>query len=140
MTLASIDVAEFGARVDNFNSWSTRMMDMLPTYQSYYVSAAQRAQWMTAIPYYVDLYDLAYQLLDESGITDTTLRTLTTQLQSDVLAYVVDFAGGPKMDDCGGITLYWAGDNAWHWDGEAYLDTQSAADTGWGDFLAALNA
>ncbi len=140
MTLASIDVAEFGARMGNFNNWSARMMDMLPTYQSYYENAVQKSHAMTAIPYFVDLYDLAYNLLDQSGITDATLRSLTTQLQSDVLAYVVDFAGGPKMDDCGGITLYWAADNDWGWYGADYLDTQFAADTGWGDFLTELHA
>ncbi len=140
MTLASIDVAEFGARMGNFNNWSARMLEMLPTYQSDYESAAQRAHWMTSYPCFVDLYDLAYHLLDDSDITDATLRSLTAQVQADVLAYVADFAGGPKMDDCGGITLYWADGTDWNWDGEAYRDTQFATDTGWGDFLGAINA
>ena len=140
MCLASIDVAEFGARMGNFNSWSARMMDMLPSYQSYYESAVQKSHAMTAIPYFVDLYDLAYNLLDQSGITDATLRSLTTQIQSDVLTYVADYWGGPKMDDCGGITLYWAADNDWDWYGADYLDTQFAIDTGWGDFLTELHA
>lgn len=140
MTLAAIDIAEFGARIGNFNNWSARMLEMLPTYESDYESAAQKAHWMTAYPYYIDLYDLAYHLLDESGITDATLRSLTTQVRADVLAYVTDFSGGPKMDDCGGVTLYWAASNDWGWYGADYLDTQFAADTGWGDFLTALNA
>jgi len=88
----------------------------------------------------VDMYDLAYHLLDQSGITDTTLRSLTTQVRADVTAYVADFWGGPKMGDCGGITLFWADSNAWYWYGADYLDTQFAADTGWGDFLTALYA
>ena len=140
MTLASIDIAEFGARMGNFNSWSARMMDMLPTYESYYLNAVQKSHAMTAIPYFVDMYDLAYHLLDQSGITDTTLRSLTTQVRADVTAYVADFWGGPKMGDCGGITLFWADSNAWYWYGADYLDTQFAADTGWGDFLTALYA
>ena len=140
MCLASIDVAEFGARMGNFNNWSARMMDMLPSYQSYYETAVQKSHAMTAIPYFVDLYDLAYNLLDQSGITDATLRSLTTQIQSDVLTYVADYWGGPKMDDCGGITLYWAADNDWGWYGADYLDTQFAIDTGWGDFLTELHA
>jgi hypothetical protein len=140
MTLASIDIAEFGARMGNFNSWSARMMDMLPTYESYYANAVQKSHAMTAIPYFVDMYDLAYHLLDQSGITDTTLRSLTTQVRADVTAYVADFWGGPKMGDCGGITLFWADSNAWYWYGADYLDTQFAADTGWGDFLTALYA
>ena len=140
MTLASIDIAEFGARMGNFNSWSARMMDMLPTYESYYANAVQKSHAMTAIPYFVDMYDLAYHLLDQSGITDTTLRSLTTQVRADVTAYVADFWGGPKMGDCGGITLFWADSNAWYWYGADYLDTQFAADTEWGDFLTALYA
>jgi hypothetical protein len=140
MTLASIDIAEFAARMANFNDWSARMMDMLPSYQSYYESAVQRSHAMTAIPYFVDLYDLAYNLLDQSGITDAALRSLTTTVRADVQAYAVDFWGGPKMDDCGGVTLFWAADNDWYWYGADYLDTQFAADTGWGDFLVELNA
>jgi hypothetical protein len=140
MALASIDIAEFGARMGNFNNWSARMMDMLPTYESYYANAVQKSHAMTAIPYYVDMYDLAYHLLDESGITDATLISLTTQVRADVTAYVADFWGGPKMGDCGGITLFWADSNAWDWYGADYLDTQFAADTGWGDFLTALYA
>ena len=140
MALASIDIAEFGARMGNLNSWSARMMDMLPTYENYYLNAVQKSHAMTAIPYYVDLYDLAYHLLAESSITDATLRSLTTQLRSDVQAYVVDFWGGPKMGDCGGITLFWADSNAWYWYGADYLDTQFADDTGWGDFLEEINA
>lgn len=139
MTLASIDIAEFDARMGNFNSWSAKMMDMLPTYQSYYESAVQKSHAMTAIPYFVDLYDLAYHLLDESGITDTTLRSLTTQVRSDVHEYVADFWGGSKMGDCGGITIFWADANDWGWYGADYLNTQFAADTGWGDFLEAIN-
>jgi hypothetical protein len=140
MTLASIDIAEFAARISNFNDWSARMMDMLPSYQSYYENAVQRSHAMTAIPYFVDLYDLAYHLLDESGITDATLRSLTTQIRTDVQEYVADFWGGPKMDDCGGVTLFWAADNDWGWYGADYLYTQFAVDTGWGDFLLELNA
>ena len=140
MTLASIDIDEFEARIGTLNNWSARMLDMLPSYQSYYENAAQRAHGMTAIPWYVDLYDLTYHLLDESDITDATLRSLTTQVRSDVLAYVADFWGGPKMDDCGGITLYWAGDNDWGWYGADYLDTQFAVDSGWGAFLEELHA
>ena len=140
MTLAAIEIAEFEARMDNFNNWSARMLEMLPTYQSYYENAAQKAHAMTAIPYYIDLYDLAFHLLDEDDITDATLRSLTTQLRTDVTAYVTDFSGGPKMDDCGGVTLYWAGSNDWGWYGADYLDTEFADDTGWGDFLTALNA
>lgn len=140
MTLASIDVAEFGARMGNFNNWSARMMYMLPTYENYYLSAVQRSHAMTAIPYFVDLYDLAYHLLAESGITDETLRSLTTQVRSDVQAYVADFWGGSKMGDCGGITFFWADSNAWSWYGADYLDTQFAVDTGWGDFLETINA
>ncbi|MDH3364702.1 MAG: clostripain-related cysteine peptidase [Thermoplasmata archaeon] len=139
MALASIDIAEFGARMGNFNNWSARMMDMLPTYQSYYENAVQKSHAMTAIPYFVDLYDLAYHLLDQSGITDATLRSLTTQVRSDVQAYVADFWGGPKMGDCGGITLFWADSNDWYWYGADYLETQFAADTSWGDFLEAIN-
>jgi len=140
MTLASIDIAEFDARMSNFNDWSAKMMDMLPTYQSYYENAVQKSHAMTAIPYFVDLYDLAYHLLGESGITDATLRSLTAQVRSDVQAYVADFWGGPKMGDCGGITIFWAGGNDWYWYGTDYLNTQFAADTGWGDFLEELNA
>ena len=140
MTLASIEIAEFEARMGNFNNWSARMLDMLPSYQSYYENAVQKSHAMVAIPYFVDMYDLAYNLLDQSGITDATLRSLTTQVRADVQAYVADFWGGPKMGDCGGITLYWAGDNDWGWYGADYLDTQFAADTGWGDFLTALHA
>lgn len=44
------------------------------------------------------------------------------------------------MDDCGGITLYWAEDNDWGWYGADYLDTQFAAASGWGDFLEELHA
>lgn len=139
MTLASIDIVEFGARMGNFNNWSARMMDMLPTYEDYYLNAVKKSHAMTAIPYYVDLYDLAYHLLDEGSITDATLRSLTTQVRVDVLAYVADFWGGPKMGDCGGITLFWADSSAWGWYGADYLDTQFAADTGWGDFLTALH-
>lgn len=140
MTLASIEIAEFETRMGTLNDWSARMLDMLPSYQDYYENAAQKAHAMTAIPYFVDLYDLAYHILDEDDITDTTLRSLTTQLRSDVLAYVADFWGGPKMDDCGGITLYWAEDNDWGWYGADYLDTQFATDSGWGDFLEELHA
>ncbi|UCE45982.1 MAG: hypothetical protein JSU93_03730 [Methanobacteriota archaeon] len=140
MTLASIEIAEFVARMGTLNDWSARMLDMLPSYQDYYENAAQKAHAMTAIPYFVDLYDLAYHILDEDDITDTTLRSLTTQVRSDVLAYVADFWGGPKMDDCGGITLYWAEDNDWGWYGADYLDTQFATDSGWGDFLEELHA
>ena len=140
MTLASIDIAEFAARMGNFNDWSARMMDMLPSYQSYYESAVQRSHAMTAIPYFVDLYDLAYHLLDQSGITDATLRSLTTTVRADVQAYVADFWGGPKMGDCGGVTLFWAAENDWGWYGADYLYTQFAIDTGWGDFLVELNA
>ncbi len=140
MTLASIDIAEFEARIGNFENWSARMLDMLPSYQNDYEDAVGDSHAMTAIPYYVDMYDLAYHLLDQSGITDTTLRSLTTQVRADVQAYVADFWGGPKMGDCGGITLYWAGSNDWDWYGTDYLGTQFAADTGWGDFLTALHA
>jgi hypothetical protein len=139
MTLASIDIAEFGARMGNFNDWSARMMDMLPAYQDHYESAVQRTHAMTAIPYFVDLYDLAHHLLDEDDITDATLISLTAQVRSDVQAYVADYWGGPKMDDCGGIALFWAGSNDWYWYGADYLETQFAIDTGWGDFLAAIN-
>jgi hypothetical protein len=140
MTLASIDIAEFDARMGNFNSWSARMMDMLPTYQDYYENAVQKSHAMTAIPYFVDLYDLAYHLLDESDITDATLRTLTAQIQSDVQAYVADFWGGPKMGDCGGVTLFWADSGDWYWYGADYLETQFSTDTGWGAFLEEINA
>jgi hypothetical protein len=139
MTLASIDIAEFGARMGNFNDWSARMMDMLPAYQDHYESAVQRTHAMTAIPYFVDLYDLAHHLLDEDDITDATLISLTAQVRSDVQAYVADYWGGPKMDDCGGVALFWAGSNDWYWYGADYLETQFAIDTGWGDFLAAIN-
>lgn len=140
MTLASIDIAEFGARVGNFSNWSAKMLELLPSYQSCYEDAVQRTHAMTSYPYFLDLYDLAYHLLDQEDMADSTLRTLTAQVRSDVQAYVVDFWGGPKMDDCGGITMFWAQDNDWGWYGADYLDTQFAVDTGWGDFLTELNA
>ena len=140
MTLASIDIAEFGARMGTFGNWTAKMLDMLPSYEDYYQDAVQRAHTMTAYPYFVDVFDLAYHLLDEEDITDPTLISLTTQIRTDVQAYVADFWGGPKMDDCGGVTMYWAQDNDWGWYGADYLDTQFASDTGWGDFLTALYA
>jgi len=139
MTLASIDVPQLKATIGTFTTWSARMLYLLPTYKTYYVAAVKATHYMSAIPSFLDLYDLGYHLLGTKGVTDTQLRTATANMQSALQSYMVKFWGGPKMLDCKGISFYWATYNDWYYDEVAYRQIAFAANTGWGNFLDAYN-
>jgi hypothetical protein len=140
MTLASIDLPQLRATIGTFNTWCARMTYLLPTYESYYAAAVKATHYMTAVPAFLDLYDLGYHLLATKGVTDTVLRTATADMQSALLSYLVKFWGGPKMTDCRGTSFYWATYNDWYYDESAYRLTAFGVDTGWADFVDAYHA
>ncbi|MEW5747572.1 MAG: clostripain-related cysteine peptidase [Candidatus Thermoplasmatota archaeon] len=140
MTMASIDIPQLKATIGTFTAWSARMTYLLPTYEAYYAAAVKATHYMTAVPAFLDLYDLGYHLLATKGVTDTQLRTATADMQSSLLSYVVKCWGGPKMADCRGVSFYWATYNDWYYDEGAYRLMAFGADTGWADFIDAYHA
>jgi len=136
MTMAAFDVAQVGATIGTFTAWTTRMNALLPSYKSYYTSALRGGHTMSTT-YYTDMGSYMNRLLVTSGVTDTTLRTATQNVQASMGAFVIKFWGGTTMTDCNGITFYWPNGNTWKTTKAAYMLTAFAVDTGWGNFLNA---
>jgi hypothetical protein len=136
MTMAAFDVAQVGATIGTFTAWTTQMNALLPSYKSYYTSALRGSHTMSTT-YYTDMGSYMNRLLVTSGVTDTTLRTATQNVQASMGAFVIKFWGGTTMTDCNGITFYWPNGNTWKTTKAAYMLTAFAVDTGWGNFLNA---
>ena len=137
-TLSAIDVAGMKASVGTFSTWSAKMLELLPSYKSYYETARKQANKMWGADF-VDLYDYGYHLLGQSGVTDAGLRTATQNMMSSIGPYVVHMWNGSKMTDCGGITFWFGVRSYWTTYSADYVQLNFPIDTGWGNFLTAYN-
>ncbi len=140
VNLAAIDVEGMESAIGTFITWSSKMMELLPTYESKYATALKNAHTMWGTSYFVDLYDYGYTLLITKGVTDVALRAATQNMENTVLTYIVKAWNAAKMTDCKGITLYWGVGSDWSSRQAEYQTLAFSFETGWGSFLAAYNA
>lgn len=139
VNLAAIDVEGMEASIGTFTTWSAKMMELLPTYESKYATALKNAHKMWGTSYFVDTYDYGYTLLNTRGVTDAALRTHTQNMMDAIPPYIVKVWNASKMKDCVGITVYWGTSSDWSGSQADYVTLAFSIDTGWGNFLTAYN-
>lgn len=116
------------------------MYTNLGKYVRNYKTALGNAYCCYATYYTIDLADFGEALLADSKVTDTTLRTATTNMVALVDSATLAVESGWMADSCRGVTLWWGVKSEWKTYSAAYADVAFAVDMNWRAFLAAYNA
>ena len=141
VTLSAVDVAEITNSFSTIDTWTDEMLEHLSQYKRYYAAALRNSYDAFGTSKYVDMADLGDNLLAQSKITDSGLRTaiadMVTLIDDAVLAC---YGHASKAADVRGVTIWWATKGDFSWYGEQYEEEVSfGTDTSWLAFLDAYN-
>jgi len=140
-TLSAIDVGQMSAFTTAFTDMAGAMLANLPQYREDYTHAASASEQMSNTFLYLDLYDFAETLLEDTTVTDLTLRQVLQDLQAIITSMVIAYDNGIVHQECRGVTFYFP---IQEWVGpwtvrEDYLEVEFAQVTGWITFLDAYH-
>jgi hypothetical protein len=140
-TLSAIDVDQMATLTTAFTDMASAMLANLPQYKKDYTHAASASEQMSNTFLYLDLYDFAKTLLEDTTVTDPVLRKALDDIKAIIDSMVVAYDNGIVHSDCHGVTFYFP---IQEWTGpwtvrEDYLQVEFAQVTGWITFLDAYH-
>ncbi|UCE81320.1 MAG: hypothetical protein JSV94_02575 [Methanobacteriota archaeon] len=139
VTLSAVDVTTLTNSFSTIDTWTDEMLEHEGQYAKAYATALRNSYAAWGTTKYVDMADLGDNLLAQSKITDSGLRTaigdMVTLIDDAVLAC---YGHVSKAADARGVTIWWASKGDFSWYGEQYEEEVSfATDTSWLAFLDA---
>lgn len=140
-TLSAVDLTTISNSFGTIDTWTDEMCDHAGEYARSYAAALRKAYSAWGTSKYVDMADLGDNLLAQSKITDSGLRTATADMVTLIDdAVLACYGHASKASDARGVTLWWATKNDLMWYGEQYEEEASfGTDTSWLAFLVEYN-
>jgi len=141
-TLSAIDVSQVSTLTTVFTDMADAMQANLPQYREDYTHAVSASEQMSNTFWYLDLYDFAKTLFEDTTVTDPILRQALQAVQTVIESMVVAYDNGIVHKDCHGVTFYFPSSSEWTgpWTvREDYLEVAFAQVTGWITFLDAYH-